>query len=231
MPTNFPGTVDVYSVKVDNVSDVLAADINNVQDAIVAIQNRVGTTASGAVVTAAGAQSIGGVKTFTSVPVFGNSRAQVSGGGVAMYEMLIPGLHARGFYLDSDGITRFAVTNGSGSATTLLFSIEGNGNANFVGNVAANSDERLKQNWRDLPSDFLERLAEVKTGVYDRKDTGDTQAGVSAQSLQSLLPSTVREGADGMLSVAYGNAALVAAVELAREVVSLRRELNELKGV
>jgi hypothetical protein len=177
-----------------------------------------------------GDQSIGGVKTFTSTPVFGNSRAQVSGGGIAMYEMHIPGLHARGFYLDSDGITRFAVTNGSGSATTLLFSIEGNGNANFVGNVAANSDERLKQNWRDLPSDFLERLAEVKMGIYDRKDTGDTQAGVSAQSMRALLSPTVREGTDGMLSVAYGNAALVAAVELAREVVLLRRELNEMKG-
>ena len=100
----------------------------------------------------------------------------------------------------------------------------------FTGNVAANSDERLKQNWRDLPSDFLARLAEVKMGIYDRKDTGDTQAGVSAQSMKALLFPVVREGTDGMLSVAYGNAALVAAIELAREVVSLRRELNELKG-
>jgi hypothetical protein len=67
-------------------------------------------------------------------------------------------------------------------------------------------------------------------GVYDRTDTGQTQVGVSAQSLQSFLPQAVQAGDDGILSVAYGNAALVAAVELAREVVSLRRELNAMKG-
>jgi len=33
-----------------------------------------------------------------------------------------------------------------------------------------------------------------------------------------------------MLTVAYGNAALVAAVELAKEVVKLRAELDELKA-
>lgn len=177
-----------------------------------------------------GDQSIGGVKTFTSVPVFSNSRAQVSGGGVAMYEMHIPGQHARGWYLDSGGLVRLAATNGAGVASTVYFTIDGSGNATFAGNVEANSDERLKQNWRDLPVDFLERLAEVKMGIYDRKDTGDTQAGVSAQSMKALLFPVVREGTDGMLSVAYGNAALVAAVELAREVVSLRRELNAMKG-
>jgi hypothetical protein len=115
-----------------------------------------------------------------------------------------------------------------------LLTVGGNaivgGSVNVIGNITAYSDERLKQNWRDLPSDFLKRLAEVKMGIYDRKDTGDTQAGVSAQAMRALLSPTVREGTDGMLSVAYGNAALVAAVELAREVISLRRELNAMKG-
>ena len=37
-------------------------------------------------------------------------------------------------------------------------------------------------------------------------------------------------GKDGMLSVAYGNAAMVAVVELAKEVRKLKEELRALKG-
>jgi hypothetical protein len=82
MPTNFPGTVDVYTVKVDNVSDVLAADINNVQDAIVAIQNRIGANASGPVITSVGTQTIAGAKTFSQTvvaPGFSGSGAALTG--------------------------------------------------------------------------------------------------------------------------------------------------------
>jgi hypothetical protein len=35
---------------------------------------------------------------------------------------------------------------------------------------------------------------------------------------------------DGLKSVNYGNAALVAAIELAKQVVELRKEIAELKG-
>src|SRR5262245_30938372 len=38
MSTNFPGSVDSYSTKVDTVTDVVAADVNNLQDAVVAIE-------------------------------------------------------------------------------------------------------------------------------------------------------------------------------------------------
>jgi hypothetical protein len=112
------------------------------------------------------------------------------------------------------------LSGGTVSATSIVSS----------GDITAFSDERLKQNWRDLPADFVERLAEVKMGIYDRKDTGETQAGVSAQSLQSTLPSVVNENADGILSVAYGNAALASCVALAREVTILKAELAALKG-
>lgn len=98
-----------------------------------------------------------------------------------------------------------------------------------AGDVTAYSDERLKQNWRDLPADFLERLAQVKMGVYDRKDTGETQVGVGAQSLQNALPQSVRD-VNGFLTVAYGNAALASCVLLAREVMNLKAELAALKG-
>lgn len=105
--------------------------------------------------------------------------------------------------------------------------------ANFIsaGNLSATSDERLKENWRPVATDFVECLATVKSGVYDRTDNefAKTQVGVSAQSLQKLLPEAILEDPNGILSVTYGNAALVAAIELAKEVVLLRAELAELK--
>lgn len=96
------------------------------------------------------------------------------------------------------------------------------------GTVTANSDERLKTNWRDLPEDFINRLAGVKHGVYDRTDIELTQVGVSAQSLKELLEQAVLMGEDGNLSVAYGNAALVACIQLAQRVVALEQTVAKL---
>jgi len=164
-------------------------------------------------------QTISGDKTFTGVTFFNGSVTRATNLFVGQSETLV--------YEASQN----ALTIRTGAAGAYAFAtFAANGDLTATGNVTANSDERLKQNWRDLPADFLERLAEVKMGIYDRKDTGETQAGVSAQAMRTLLSPVVREGTDGMLSVAYGNAALVAAVKLASEVVSLRRELNELKG-
>jgi hypothetical protein len=54
---------------------------------------------------------------------------------------------------------------------------------------------------------------------------------VSAQSLQSLLPHSVLSGEDGKLSVAYGNAALVSAVELAKRVVEQDARIARLESL
>ena len=100
---------------------------------------------------------------------------------------------------------------------------------NFVcaGNVSAFSDERIKTNWRDLPADFIERLAKVKHGIYDRTDEELTQVGVGAQSLRPVMEHAVTEDEDGKLSVAYGNAALVACIQLAQRVVELEAKLEQ----
>lgn len=103
------------------------------------------------------------------------------------------------------------------------------GNLICTGNVTAFSDERYKTNWRSVTPEFVEKLAQVRSGIYDRTDEAVTQAGVSAQSLQEVLPETVLEDESGRLSVAYGNAALVACVELAKELVKLRAEVEALK--
>jgi hypothetical protein len=100
------------------------------------------------------------------------------------------------------------------------------GNFTAVGTITANSDERLKTDWLNLPSDFIERLAGVKSGTYTRLDTGARQAGSSAQDWQKLLPEVISEDEEGTLSLGYGNAALVAVVELAKRVLELEQKLT-----
>lgn len=153
----------------------------------------------------------------------------------------------------TDGATKFGViAENTNSGTTITFKMAGanssnrlfqglknssevigcdeDGNLDVVGSFTSTSDERLKTNWADLPSDFVERLSEVKHGSYDRTDIVARQVGVSAQSLRNVIPEAVDENAEGMLAVAYGNAALVAAIELAKEVRLLKAQVKALKG-
>jgi hypothetical protein len=101
------------------------------------------------------------------------------------------------------------------------------GNLTVTGDISSSSDERIKTNWRSLPENFLESLSKVKHGIYDRVDNGLTQAGVSAQDMQKVLEQVVSEDSEGMLSVNYGNAALVAIIELTKRVLELEAKLNK----
>jgi Chaperone of endosialidase len=130
--------------------------------------------------------------------------------------------------------------NGSGGSSYLYFdgasynlvtfpvntrSINATGNITASGTVSGTSDERVKKDWYPLTPDFVEQLAKVKHGTFSRTDMeSERQVGVSAQSLQKLLPEAVIEDDKGMLSVGYGNAAMVSAIKIAEEVVQLRKE-------
>jgi hypothetical protein len=138
-----------------------------------------------------------------------------------------------------DGTWATASTAAGGSNTQVQYNnsgaFAGSSNLTFdgtnltcAGNVNASSDETLKTNWRDLPVDFIEQLAQVKHGIYDRIDINVTQVGVGAQSLRLVMEHAVTEGEDGKLTVAYGNAALVAAIKLAERVVVLEAKLEQL---
>jgi hypothetical protein len=94
--------------------------------------------------------------------------------------------------------------------------------------VTASSDERDKTNWVQVEPDFIEKLAGVKNGVFTRISTNHKEVGVSAQSLISVLEEAVVSDSNGKLSVNYGGAALVAVIELAKEVVKLQKEIAEL---
>ena len=127
--------------------------------------------------------------------------------------------------LDSHGM--IVMING-GFGSCMSFSIKASGN------VTAYSDERLKTNWRSMPTNYVARLAQVKVGIYDRTDNERlTQVGVSAQSFQELLPQAITVANDeiGTLSVSYGNAALASAVELAKDNVELRARIERLEAL
>lgn len=95
-----------------------------------------------------------------------------------------------------------------------------------TGDVTAFSDPRLKEGWEDLAPDFIERLAGLQSGVYTRIDSGYRQAGVNAAQLQEFLPEVVHGMPPDYLSIAYGNAAMVACVELAKRVLALEKKLK-----
>jgi hypothetical protein len=139
--------------------------------------------------------------------------------------------HRAGVYAINMGLStsnNFII--GGWSASSDAFSMTGAGALTMLNNITAYSDERVKTNWRDLQPDFIEQLAKVKHGIYDRTDQVSTQIGVGAQSLRPVMEHAVMEDENGNLSVAYGNAALVAAIELAKQVVELKKEIELLKA-
>jgi hypothetical protein len=183
---------------------------------------------------AAGATFTGGTltsllvgKTCSTVDInAANDTGSISVRGDATYPASMS-FHRAGAYAINVGLSNannFVI--GGWSASSNAFSMTGGGALTMLNNITAYSDERLKKNWRKLPIDFVERLASVKHGIYDRTDQECTQVGVSAQSLQPLMPDAVMTQNDGMLSVSYGNAALVSAVELAKEIVELKEQVS-----
>lgn len=100
-----------------------------------------------------------------------------------------------------------------------------------TGDVTAYSDERLKTNWRPVSPNFAKEWANIKYGVYERIDTKEVQAGLSAQSVQKILPEVVIEQPNGVLTLNYGAAAAVASVNLAQEIVKQNMTIEKLLSI
>jgi hypothetical protein len=66
----------------------------------------------------------------------------------------------------------------------------------------------------------------VQSGIFERTDLGIKQVGVGAGSLEKVMPDAVQKDQNGLRSVAYGNAAMVAVIELAKRVVSLEKQIK-----
>lgn len=185
-----------------------------------------GWTVSGAVGFSAGVTFSGAVtvnaSTSTSFTITGT--AANSGPHINLYETTTGG--RKYFRCISN---QLQVINAAYNGIPLT--LDDLGNLSVTGNMTAFSDERVKTDWEPVAPDFVDVLATIKSGTFSRTDIKmDRQAGVAAQSLRDLLPEAVPKGSDGMYSVAYGQAAMVACVELAKEVVALRRRLEDLEG-
>ncbi|MCW5714468.1 MAG: tail fiber domain-containing protein [Bauldia sp.] len=93
------------------------------------------------------------------------------------------------------------------------------------------SDSRLKANVRTFAGG-LDMVARLRGVSFDWKATGAPSSGVIAQEVESVLPSAVATGPDGMKSVAYDEllAPLIEAVkELKADNDNLRASLDELR--
>jgi hypothetical protein len=159
----------------------------------------------------------------------GSDSLQIMGNGPngAWFSFHRSGAYAVNLGLDTSNVVSLGGWSDGG---TSRWTSDTSGNFVARGNVTAYSDERLKKDWAPVAENFVERLAKVKHGTYTRTDSEERQAGVSAQDWQKLLAETVLTSADGFLSVAYGNAALVAAVKLAERVVALEARLAALEA-
>ena len=134
-----------------------------------------------------------------------------------------------GLVLMAAGFERLYVAPGGG------ITVQGNGY--FTGDVTAFSDERIKANWRPVAENFVAKWAQRKCGIFDRTDIDATQAGLSAQSVQEVLPEVVHEierrdgSGNTVLSLSYGQAAAVATVELAKVAVDHEQQINDLTSL
>lgn len=196
------------------------------------VSGNAGTVTNGVYTT--GNQTIAGTKTFSDSVIIDAvaltvGTASTGAGGNIRHKKDDGTVQWVAGILGSAGATSYEWYNNI--AGTVRLSLDTSGSLTAAGNVTANSDERLKKDWAPVGVDFVSHLAQVKSGTYTRIDIDELrQAGVSAQSLQEVLPEAVLEDHEGTLSVAYGNAALVAAIELAKEVVALKQEIQALKG-
>lgn len=154
-------------------------------------------------------------------------QAYCNDSGSAFMSFHRSGLYAVNMGLDPDNVLRI----GGWSASSNRLQMDMSGNLTMAGNVTAYSDERLKKDWADLPDSFVDDLAGVLAGTYTRIDSEERQAGVSAQDFQRILKEVVSTDNKGYLSLAYGNAALVASVALAKRVVSQEQRIQRLESL
>ena len=130
------------------------------------------------------------------------------------------------------GGTGTTSSTGSGSVV-LSASPSFSGTASFgsitaSGDITGNSDARLKTVERECYL-TLSQMSEVKAVDFTTLADGRKSSGVVAQDLAVILPRLVIEAdnEDRTLSVAYGNAGVVLALNLAREL-AFERQRNDL---
>jgi hypothetical protein len=126
---------------------------------------------------------------------------------------------------------------GSSGAGDVLVGNDGSrfyigGNEYVAGSVTATggffdtSDARLKTLVED--NYLLSSIANVKAKLY--KKNGVNELGYYAQDLESILPSAVKEGSDGFLSLSYAQVHTAKIAVIEDEVTILKNRVSELES-
>jgi hypothetical protein len=127
----------------------------------------------------------------------------------------------RGFWWGYSGQSKSAgaMSLTTGGILTVASSITAGGD------ITAFSDIRVKENIQDLEGS-LDKVTQLRGVSYNKIGSEEKSIGVIAQEIQEVLPEVVREGQDGMLSVAYGNitAVLIEAIKEQQDIIAQLEE-------
>ena len=144
-----------------------------------------------------------------------------------------------GYKLNLNGSISFAfgfLNIFRGSSVDILVGNSGSvfyigGNTQVVGSVSASggffdtSDARLKTLVED--NYLLSSIANVKAKLY--KKDGRMEIGYYAQDLKEILPSAVKEGSDGFLSLSYAQVHTAKIAVIEDEITVLKNKVSELE--
>ena len=103
-----------------------------------------------------------------------------------------------------------------------------------TGSFVSSSDERLKDITRDIFID-IETIAEAPAIGFEWKDKSGGGAGTIAQYWEKIVPEVISKNKRSekdeteYLALQYGNLALIAAINIAKEVKALKEEVKALK--
>lgn len=130
-------------------------------------------------------------------------------------------------YIYIGGTSAYIRNDGGYLRTNVGFAADG-----FIsaGGVSSSSDARLKKNLKDIAL-TVHDIAAAPAVSFDWVDDRGSSAGSIAQYWQPLLPDNVRAWeVDGMLSMEYGNIALLAAITIARAVETQEQKIARLEA-
>ena len=116
--------------------------------------------------------------------------------------------------------------------TAPSYPLDVTGDIRATGAVIENSDIRVKENIKTIDN-AVNKVKALRGVEYNKIDSTEKSIGVIAQEIEEVIPQVVREGDQGMKSVAYGNitAVLINAIkEQQNQIENLESRIQTLEN-
>lgn len=160
----------------------------------------------------------------------GDIRLYVDGAGYVGFYNRDTNIRRAAFQLDSSSTLKLYIETGINDTLVLNSTFSGadlavQGNITAGGTVTASSDARLKENVVTIDN-ALDKVINMRGVYFNKIGEVERQVGVIAQEVEAIVPELVKENADGMKSVAYGNTIAL----LVEAIKELKTEIDELKS-